>query len=115
MFNFNIILGALGVLVQFISATLFIIYKSIVKQSISYFTSLERINLIHTSIRLVNDISVKHEQSEDFKNQVRAELAKKIIDVKINHYRNDQAPKTSLFKTKEDQSPLEDNAEEVKP
>lgn len=63
-----------GILIDFIGATFFVVYRSIMSQAKDYVGVLERINAIRMSIQALERIT-----NQDLKNQTAADLVKQIL------------------------------------
>lgn len=70
-----------GIITQFIGATFIFIYNSTVKQAMSYTESLEKINSVGMSIKILDSIELKEKQSDKL-NDAKIEIAKILLHAK---------------------------------
>jgi len=82
----TLISSGVGVLTQFLGATLMFLYRSTIKQSVSLINILERINTVGMSIHIVETLSDKN---EELKNKTKAEIAIKLFDMKTENQKID--------------------------
>jgi MFS family permease len=76
-----IITAVSGLIVNFIGATFLIMYKSTMEQAKDYVNVLERINAVGMSVQIIESIDERHLQ---LKEETKAELSKKLIDLYSN-------------------------------
>ncbi|EPR65682.1 TRADD-N-associated membrane domain-containing protein [Cyclobacterium qasimii] len=67
-----------GLIIEFIGASFLVIYKSTMQQAKDYVTVLERINAVGMSVQILDSIS---EEENKLKDQTKADLAKKLLDI----------------------------------
>ncbi len=77
----GIVAAVSGLIVNFIGATFLILYKSTMKQAKDYVNVLERINAVGMSVQIIETITEPYLQ---LKNETKAELSKKLIDLYTN-------------------------------
>ena len=70
---------ASGIFTEFIGATFIFIYNSTIKQAINYSRSLEKINSVGMSIKILDSISVESSTAEKL-NQAKIDIAKLLIE-----------------------------------
>ena len=75
-FKPSILVACSGVLLEFISATFLIIYRSTMAQARTYVGVLERINAVGMSLQILEGIE---EPDPQMRNRARAELAKELL------------------------------------
>ncbi|REG96174.1 TRADD-N-associated membrane domain-containing protein [Flavobacterium aquicola] len=76
--NGSIVVAIAGLIVNFIGATFLFVYKSVMEQAKEYVTVLERINAVGMSVQIIDTINESHLQ---LKEETKAELSKKLIDL----------------------------------
>jgi hypothetical protein len=67
-----------GLVIEFIGASFLVIYKSTMQQAKDYVTVLERINAVGMSVQILDSIS---DEENKLKDQTKADLAKKLLDI----------------------------------
>jgi hypothetical protein len=82
----TLISSGVGVLTQFLGATLMFLYRSTIKQSVNLINILERINTVGMSIHIVETLPDKN---EELKNKTKAEIAIKLFDMKTENQKID--------------------------
>lgn len=73
-----IVVAVSGIIVNFIGASFLIIYKSTMEQAREYVIVLERINAVGMSVQVIDTIE---EKDGKIKDETKAEIAKKLIDL----------------------------------
>ena len=83
-FPVSIVGSVSGVIISFIGGSFLLIYRSILDQTRSYVSVLERINAVGMAVQVLGAIA---EDAKDLKNQATAGLAKQLIEIyaKSNH------------------------------
>lgn len=84
--SLSLITSGVGVLTQFLGATLMLVYRSTIKQSVNLINVLERINTVGMSIHIIESLSAK---DEELKNKTKAEIAIKLFDYKSENQKID--------------------------
>ena len=72
-----------GIITEFIGATFLFIYKSTVNQALHHSKSLEEINNVGMSIKIVESIE-KDDKNKEKIDDAKIEIAKKLINYKTN-------------------------------
>lgn len=73
-----IVVAISGMIVNFIGASFLLLYKSTMNQAKEYVSVLERINAVGMSVQIIDTIEDKEAKIKD---EVKAELAKKLIEL----------------------------------
>lgn len=81
-FKPSIVVAVTGLLVQFLSATFLLVYRSTVEQSQNYVAVLERINAVGMSVQILAQISDDGKEPKDqLRDKTRAEVAKSLLSL----------------------------------
>lgn len=73
----TILTTATGLLIEFIGASFFFVYKSTIKQAKDYVTILERMNAISMSVQIIESMD---NDDKMLKNEAKADLAKRLLE-----------------------------------
>ena len=88
----SIVASASGVLISFIGGSFLIIYRSILTESRSYVSVLERINAVGMAVQVIGSIP---EESAELKHKTTAELARQLLSLYANRNGVDDSPGSS--------------------
>lgn len=76
-----IVVAISGVILNFIGSTFLFLYKSVMSQAREYVLVLERINAVGMSVQVIETIQ---DENNKLKDDTKAELAKKLIELYSN-------------------------------
>ena len=76
--NVSIVSSASGIIISFLGASFLLVYRSVVQQTRSYVSVLERINAVGMAVQVLTTIS---DDGKDLKNQATVTLAKQLLDL----------------------------------
>lgn len=78
----HVLTASSGILTEFIGATFIFIYNSTIKQAMGYTDSLEKINSVGMSIKILDNIQLKETESDKL-NDAKIEIAKILLQSKL--------------------------------
>jgi len=70
-----------GVVIEFIAATILFLYRSVSKESIHYFQSIDRFAAMGVAVKILDDLADDQDIEQEMKSATKAEIAKRILEL----------------------------------